>query len=123
MKILRCTKCNAKMFVIDECKCESCEGITCCNEKMIETTINTEEASFEKHMPQYQIMDNKIEVVVPHPMDEDHYIELIALVHDNETEMVELKPGMEAKKIFNYYPNSIIYSLCNKHGLWKNEVK
>lgn len=122
MKLLKCMRCGALVQVIDECKCNDC-GIMCCNEPMKKLKENSVDASFEKHVPNYNIIDNKIEVEVNHVMESEHYIEFISLEHDNIIETVNLKYTDLPKVVFNYYPNSILYSYCNKHGLWKIEVK
>lgn len=121
MKVLKCNSCGATVLVVDDCNCKC--GISCCDEEMREVTINSLEASFEKHMPKYNVVGDKIEVVVPHVMEEEHYIEFIALEHDNVIEKVSFKPGDVLRAEFNYIKGSTIYSLCNKHGLWKTLVE
>lgn len=121
MKILKCNHCGAMIRVVEDCNC-SC-GFDCCGDKMIETSTNSKDASYEKHLPNYEIVDDKIVINIPHVMEEEHYIEFINYVHDNCEEIVYLNSNSEAKAEFTYYPNSQIYSYCNKHGLWKAEVK
>ena len=84
---------------------------------------NTEEASFEKHIPVITIDGKKIIAEVPHVMDVDHYIEWIAYVYDNRVEKVFLKAGDKARVEFAYKNGGKIYEFCNKHGLWSVEVK
>lgn len=122
MNLLKCMKCGALVNVINECKCGDC-GIKCCGEAMSLVKPNSVDASFEKHLPQYKIVDNKIEVTIPHVMEEDHYIEFITLIHDNIHETVYLDSNNSPKAIFDYYKNSTLYSYCNKHGLWKTDVE
>lgn len=114
-------KCNICGKVIKVINNES--SIICCNEEMIDIKANSTDAAFEKHVPNYEIKDNKIIVTVNHVMDTDHYIEWIAIENDVIFSMVKLSPGKEAKAEFNYIENAVIYSYCNKHSLWKNEVK
>ena len=59
---------------------------------------------------------------VAHPMDPDHYIMWVALVSENETTRIRLKPGEEACCKFKYIKGASLYAYCNKHGLWKSEV-
>lgn len=121
MKILKCNSCNALVRVLEDCNC-SC-GFSCCGETMVEVTTNSGDASFEKHLPNYEIVDNKIFVNISHVMEEEHYIGFITYVHDHQEETVYLNSNDGAKAEFTYYPNSQVYSYCNKHGLWKAEVK
>lgn len=119
--IKKCLKCGAIVKVINDCNCEKC-GIYCCDEKMIEVKANSIDASHEKHIPTYEIKDNKIIVRVNHVMDSDHYIEWICFITEKSEEYVYLNPNEEAVAIFNE-AKGILYSYCNKHGLWMEEVK
>jgi len=122
MKILKCKKCGATTISIVDCNCKNC-GIMCCGEKMMELVPNTEDAAFEKHIPNYRIKDDLIEVKVNHVMEEKHYIQAIIYVHDNDYEVANFKPKDTPEKSFKYYKNSKLYSLCNKHNLWEIDVK
>ena len=62
-------------------------------------------------------------VEVTQPMDEDHYIQWIAHVHDNRVCRVDLKPGDAPVAKFAYKAGATIYAMCNKHGLWKADVQ
>lgn len=118
----KCLKCGSIVKVINDCKCNDC-GFVCCGEAMQEVKANSTDAAFEKHIPTYEIVDDKIIVKVNHVMDSDHYIEWICLKNDNTEEYHYFKPGDEANVEFTKVNNAIIYSYCNKHGLWKEEVK
>ena len=86
---------------------------------------NSVDASVEKHVPFCEIKDDKVYVTVGevvHPMEEEHYIEWIAMVKGNKIVKFLLKPNDEPKAIFDYEENSTIYAYCNKHGLWKKEI-
>lgn len=120
--IKKCMKCGAVVKVINDCSCNDC-GIKCCSETMDVLEANKTDASFEKHIPTYEIKDDKIIVTVNHAMEDEHFIEWISFVSDNKEQLFKLNPNDEAKCIFKYIPNSTIYSYCNKHGLWKIDVK
>lgn len=95
------------------------------NDDFEEITLNENDASLEKHVPVYEIDGEELIVKVgelPHPMEENHYIMWIAIVHNNEFTLVNLKPSDNASYRFKYSPNSTIYAYCNLHGLWKKEV-
>ena len=100
--------------------------IRCCGVEMELMVANSQDAATEKHVPVYEKEGNEIIVrvgEVEHPMEEDHYIMWIAQVSDNETTRVRLKPEQKPEARFKYIPNSTVYAYCNKHGLWKTEVK
>ncbi len=120
--IKRCEKCGATIKVIKDCNCNGC-GIICCDEPMKELTPNSVDAAIEKHVPNYTVEGDKIIVTVNHVMEDEHYIEWIAMCSDKKECTKYLNPGDEAKVTFKYVPGSTIYAYCNKHGLWKNEVK
>lgn len=119
--VKRCTHCGALIRIINDCNCDNC-GIMCCNEKMIQIEPNSVDASFEKHVPVYDIKDDKIVVKVNHVMDPDHFIEWICLVTDEKEEYVYLTPESEAIAVFQNC-KGILYSYCNKHGLWMQKIK
>ncbi len=120
--IKKCLKCGALVKVIKDCKCNNC-GIKCCNEQMKEVKANSTDAAIEKHRPMYTIENDKLVVTVNHVMDEDHYIEWLCLITPNKEEYVYLKPGKEPTVIFDTVTSGKIYSYCNKHGLWVEEIK
>ena len=98
----------------------------CCGRKMELLVANSEDAAVEKHVPVYERVEDEIVVKVgsiEHPMEKDHYIMWIAQVSDNQTTRVRLYPEQGTTVRFKYIPNSTIYAYCNKHGLWKTEVK
>ncbi len=119
--IKKCNKCGALVKIINDCNCDGC-GIKCCGEEMKVMKPNSTDASFEKHLPTYEIVSDKLEVTVNHVMDDDHYIEWVCLVNKDREEFVYFKPGSSAKATFEN-KKGILYAYCNKHGLWEKEVK
>ena len=120
MKVLECKSCGARVIVDKDCKCPC--GIVCCDEKMVELIPNSVDAAIEKHVPVYVINEITIEVKVNHVMDEDHYIEWIALETGEGINIKYLKPGEKPEAEFYYRPG-VLYAYCNKHGLWKGEIE
>ena len=90
---------------------------------MQELIPNSVEASIEKHVPNYEIVEDEILVKVNHVMEKEHYIEWISLVKENKEIMVKLYPEQEAGVRMPYLKGATIYAYCNKHGLWKKEVE
>ena len=120
--IKKCLKCGATVRVIEDCHCDNC-GIQCCGEQMKELIPNSVDAAVEKHVPSYEIKDDKIYVTVNHVMDEDHFIEWVAFEFEDKEVIKHFKPSEEAVTHCKYVPGSTIYAYCNKHGLWKKEVE
>ena len=121
-KLKKCTKCGATVEVLKDCTCDNC-GIKCCGQEMIELVSNSVDASFEKHVPTYEVVGNYVVATVSHVMEEDHYIEYIALDSDTINAKKYFKPGEVAKAVFPYVKGSVLYAYCNKHGVWSAEVK
>lgn len=122
MEIRICEKCGATIEVLKDCTCENC-GIKCCGEQTKKVVSNSVDASFEKHVPVVEVVGNFIEVVVNHVMEEEHYIEWIALDCEKVSARKYFKAGETPKAIFPYIKGSKVYAYCNKHGLWESEVK
>ena len=120
-KFARCEKCGAMVKVFKDCTCDNC-GIQCCGEQMKEVVPNSVDAAVEKHVPTYQVYGGKIMAKVNHVMEEDHYIEWIAIVGDNFEKISYFKPGEEPKTHCKYVPGEKIYAWCNKHLLWVRDV-
>ena len=122
LKIKKWDSCGALVKVIEDCNCDNC-GIQCCGKEMRLLKPNSVDAAVEKHVPQYEKVEDEIFVTVNHVMEKEHFIEWICLVADNKEYMVKLYPEQNAEVRFPYIPGSCIYAYCNKHGLWKNDVK
>lgn len=117
-------------------KCEICGNIiamvhssgapvSCCGQPMKEIIPGTTDASLEKHVPVYEVKDNKVYVTVgsiAHPMAQEHYIQWISLQTKFGNQRKELKPGHEPKACFALCEGDevvAVYEYCNLHGLWK----
>lgn len=119
--VKKCMKCGAIIIPYKDCECEDC-GIKCCGEEMKELIANSEDASREKHIPNYEIDQDEISVTVNHVMEKDHYIEFIALVSDTKIYLEKLNPEMNAQVRFKYIKGATLYAYCNKHGLWMSKI-
>ena len=120
--IKKCKSCGATVKVIEDCNCDVC-GIVCCGNPMEVMVPNSVDAAVEKHVPTYEKVEDEIVVKVNHVMEKEHYIEWIALVSENKEYTVKLHPEEEAECRFPYLKGATLYAYCNKHGLWKAEVK
>lgn len=119
--VKKCNHCKAVVRVLEDCNCNC--GIVCCGEEMKTLKANSTDGAVEKHVPVYTIKGDLIEVNVNHVMESDHYIEWIAAVTDNEEYIKYFNPYTKAKAVFKYQEGMVLYSYCNKHLLWKCEVK
>ena len=120
-KFLKCEKCGNIVAVVHESKVP----LMCCGQKMEQIIPGTVEASKEKHIPVYEVKDNKVIVTVgsiEHPMVDVHYIEWVSLQTKYGNQRKALKPGIEPKVCFAVCEGDeveAVYAYCNLHGLWK----
>ena len=121
-KFLICEKCGNMVAVVKE----SGVPVMCCGQKMTELVPGAVDASVEKHVPEFTVNGNKVEVVVGsviHPMAEEHFIEWISLQTKFGNQRKQLKPGQEPKVCFTICEGDeveAVYAYCNLHGLWVN---
>ena len=83
----------------------------------------TADATTEKHVPVIEKIDGGYKVKVgsvPHPMQDEHYIEWIELLADGKAYRQFLEPGSEPEAVFSIEAGSVsAREHCNVHGLWK----
>ncbi|MBQ1603672.1 MAG: desulfoferrodoxin FeS4 iron-binding domain-containing protein [Oscillospiraceae bacterium] len=121
MKFYRCVHCGQIVAIVKE----TGAPLVCCGEKMEEIVPGTTDAAHEKHVPVYEVKDNKVFVTVgavAHPMLDVHYIEWIAIKTTNGAQRKLLKPGDEPKACFSLCEGEevqAVYAYCNLHSLWK----
>lgn len=121
MKFYRCKHCGQIIAKVKDTKVP----VICCGEPMSEIVPGTTDGATEKHVPVYEVKDNVVTVQigsVPHPMEDKHYIEWIALETKFGNQRKELKPGQEPKVSFALLPGDeiiAVYEYCNIHSLWK----
>ena len=121
--IYKCEICGNVVSVI-----EAHEGaLVCCGKEMVLLEEKTsEQEGNEKHIPVVETFEGGARVKVGsvlHPMEEDHYIELIQLIKDEDIVIGKrLKPGEEPVAEFCLVNTEGLKAraLCNIHGLWKN---
>lgn len=121
MKFYRCEVCGQIVAIVKE----TGSPFVCCGQKMKEIIPGTTEASLEKHIPVYEVKDNKVYVTVgevAHPMLPEHYIEWVSLQTKYGNQRKALKPGDEPKVCFSICKDDeveAVYAYCNIHSLWK----
>ena len=117
-------------------KCELCGNLVgvisgaggslvCCGQNMVLLQENSTDAAPEKHVPVITKEGNTIRAVVgavPHPMEENHYIEVIGILAENKLYRAYLNPGEKPEATFTIEANvQCTRAYCNIHGLWKSE--
>ncbi len=120
-KFYKCNRCGNIVEMVNA----SGVPMMCCGQKMEEIIPGTVEASKEKHIPVYEVKDNKVIVnvgSVDHPMIDVHYIEWVSLETKFGTQRKHLKPNDEPRVCFTICEGDevvAVYAYCNIHGLWK----
>jgi len=112
-QIYKCNICGSLVEVL-----HSGEGeLVCCSQPMELLPEKDQDEGYEKHVPVIQGKQVKIGSV-PHPMEENHYIEWIEIFINNLYCRKFLKPGDEPAAEFKCLPKKA-RAYCNVHGLWK----
>jgi len=118
-------------------KCEVCGNIVevygagagklvCCGQAMNLLEEKSEDAGLEKHVPVVEVAGEKVNVKVgdvPHPMEENHFIQWIEVITKNGKCTKFLKPNTEPAAEFMMTEDIIeVRELCNVHGLWSKKM-
>ncbi|MBQ9342421.1 MAG: desulfoferrodoxin [Lachnospiraceae bacterium] len=121
LKFYRCKHCGQIVAIVKG----TGVPVICCGEPMQEIKAGEMDASVEKHVPVFEVKEDKVYVTigsVNHPMEEAHYIEWVALKTKFGNQRKALKPGDEPKVVFPLLPGDeveVVLAYCNLHGLWK----
>ncbi len=123
VKFYQCKVCGNLVEMIND----SGAVPVCCGQEMTELTVNTVEASVEKHLPVVSHTENTVLVSVgsaAHPMLEEHYIVWIYLHTEKGSQIKYLNPGEDPKAVFTLEDDKPVsaYAYCNLHGLWKTDI-
>jgi len=114
-------------------KCEICGNVVevlhggkgqlvCCGQPMKLMEAKKEEQGYEKHLPVVEKGDGGIVVKVgsvPHPMEEEHFIEMIEIItKDGRVLRKYLNPGERPEAEFDVDEIKMAREYCTIHGLW-----
>ena len=98
--------------------------LVCCGQPMEMLAEKTADQGMEKHVPAVEKIDGGYKVKVrsvPHPMEENHYIEWIELIVGEKVYREYLKPGQAPEVVFMVEAEKVgAREYCNVHGLWKS---
>lgn len=118
-------------------KCEICGNVVevlhggkgqlfCCGQPMKLMEEKKEEQGYEKHLPVIEQKEGGVVVKVgsvPHPMEEEHFIEMIEVItEDGKVLRKYLKPGEKPEAEFNVTNIKEAREYCTIHGLWVKEI-
>jgi len=119
LQVFKCEVCGHIVEIIHEGKGE----LVCCDQPMKLLVEGAVDAAQEKHVPVVEKTADGIKVKVgsvPHPMEEEHYIEWIEVIADGKAYRQFLKPGDAPEAMFNIEAEQVTArEYCNPHGLWK----
>lgn len=122
-QVYRCNVCGNIVTLL----CAGPGNLVCCEVPMEILEAKQGDVGPEKHIPIINGYDNGIKVKVgeiPHPMDENHYIQWIELSHGNQMYVQFLEPEDEPEANFpvKFHDEKGIKarSYCNIHGFWKS---
>ncbi len=122
LQIYKCEVCGNIIEVVNEGGGE----LVCCGKPMKLLEEKTNDVGNEKHVPIIEKTENGIKVKVgevPHPMEENHYIQWIEIITDDKIYKKELHPHEKPEAEFDVNPDKIeVRIYCNLHGLWKNSL-
>ena len=97
--------------------------LVCCGQPMELLEEKIEDVGREKHVPVIEKTKKGVKVKVgsvPHPMEKEHYIELIETIADSRVYRKFLNPGDKPEAEFEIKAEKIeTREYCNVHGLWK----
>lgn len=119
-QIYKCNICGNIIEVLHTGKDE----LVCCGQPMELLQEKTSDVGMEKHVPIIEATERGIKVKVgdvPHPMEEQHYIEWIQVITDSESCRKFLKPGDKPEADFDITSQTLVArEHCNVHSLWKS---
>ncbi|HDI53021.1 MAG TPA: desulfoferrodoxin [Candidatus Bathyarchaeota archaeon] len=117
-------------------KCDICGNIVlmmhsgvgqlvCCGQPMRLMEEKGEASGYEKHLPVVERVGGEVRVKIgsiPHPMEEDHYIEWIEVETEKGVMVRFLKPGDKPEAVFKTDEEILkARDYCNLHGLWMSK--
>ncbi|MBQ7351343.1 MAG: desulfoferrodoxin [Clostridia bacterium] len=120
-RFFKCKHCGQIIAIVKDTEIP----VVCCGERMEEIIPSSTDASVEKHVPIYEVKDNKVIVnvgSVEHPMEPAHYIEWISLQTKQGNQRKLLSPNSAPSVCFAICEGDeveAVYAYCNLHGLWK----
>jgi len=119
-QIYRCNICGNIVEVLHS----GVGTLVCCGQPMELLKEKTEDVGREKHVPVIERTENLVRVKVgsiPHPMEENHYIEWIEVIANGKAYKKFLNPGDKPEAEFEIKAGKVeAREYCSVHGLWRS---
>ena len=119
-QVYRCNVCGNIVEVLHAGKGE----LVCCGQPMEPLQEKSTDVGLEKHVPVVEKTGGGTKVKVgevPHPMEEEHYIEWVEIITDGGSCRQFLKPGTKPEAEFEAGRGKLTArEYCSVHGLWKS---
>ena len=119
-QIYRCNICGNIVEVLHS----GVGTLVCCGQPMELLKEKTEDVGREKHVPVIERTENLVRVKVgsiPHPMEENHYIEWIEIIANGKAYRKFLNPGDKPEAEFEIKAGKVeAREYCSVHGLWRS---
>ncbi len=94
--------------------------ISCCGITL--PPLDAEEAD-DNHSFSVDKVEDEYFVSISHEMNKKHYISFIAAIKDNGCEIIKLYPEGNAEARFKINRTRLLYFYCNRHGLFRVQVR
>ena len=122
LQVYRCNICGNIVEVLHT----GIGTLVCCGQPMELLEEKKEDVGKEKHVPVVERTETGVKVkvgLIPHPMEEKHYIEWIEIIANGKVLRKFLKPGDKPEAEFEIKEKRLVVrEYCNIHGLWIKEM-
>jgi len=114
MKFYACPSCGNVMTST------GAASLSCCGRRLEPLVARSED---DEHEIAVQEIEDDYFVTLAHEMSRDHYISFVAYISYDRAMLVKLYPEQLAEARFPNMHGGTLYMYCNRHGLWKREIK
>lgn len=121
-EIYKCSVCGNIVEVVHTGAGE----LVCCGKPMILMEEKNKDEGLEKHVPVVETGRDNVKVKVgsvPHPMEENHYIEWIEVLQNGEVaarKRLSHEDEPAAEFCLKHSDEITVRAYCNVHGLWES---
>lgn len=77
----------------------------------------------KEHTINMEIIEDEYYITMKHPMCKEHYISFITAIKDDSYELKKFYPESDIECRFKISGTKYLYYYCNRHGLYKYELK
>lgn len=94
-------------------------AVSCCGRKLEELTV---QAPDEEHTLQIEPVEDEYFISVKHEMSKEHYLSFLSYVTGDKLLVAKLYPEQNAEVRFKRYGHGRLYTFCNRHGLFGQNI-